>query len=268
MHYAFSSRTDTGRVRTNNEDALLIDEAQRLAILADGMGGYNAGEVAAGMAVASLGTALGDWLGQAGPDTSPAAVRQAMAAAASEANQRILAAAQAHPAYQGMGTTLVLAVFRADCLFLGHVGDSRAYRWRNQRLERLTRDHSLLQAQLDAGLITEAQAAVSTQRNLVTRALGAESQVELETHEHRVAAGDCYLLCSDGLTDMLSDEDIADILGRQTTGARRGADLVAAANAAGGRDNITVLLVEALPGAPSSAQQANAAKGEPRPCPD
>ena len=184
MHYAFSSRTDTGRVRTNNEDALLIDEAYPLAILADGMGGYNAGEVAAGMAVASIGTSLGVWLASAGPDLSGDAIRQAMTDCVAEANRAILAAAQAHPAYQGMGTTLVLAVFRDCRLFLGHIGDSRAYRWRGQRLEPLTRDHSLLQAQLDAGLVTPAQAAASTRRNVITRALGIEPHVVLELHGH------------------------------------------------------------------------------------
>lgn len=260
MHYAFSSRTDTGKARANNEDALLIDEAHALAILADGMGGYNAGEVAAGMAVASVGTSLGHWLASAVPETPASAIRQAMADSVSEANRAILAVAQARPAYQGMGTTLVLAVFRDDRLFLGHIGDSRAYRWRGQQLEQLTRDHSLLQAQLDAGLLTPAEAAASTQRNFITRALGIEPRVELELHEHRVVAGDCFLLCSDGLTDMLADTQIAAALARHPGLARRGTDLVAAANAAGGRDNITVLLAEALGVVRSGAQQTHAAK--------
>ncbi len=284
MHYTFASRTDPGRLRANNEDALLVDEARGLAVLADGMGGHNAGEVAAGMAVASIGTSMGRWLdarrpdGQGlprlGPDAGisgregpawhathrlPAvAVMQAMAASVAGANQAIFEAAQAHAGYRGMGTTLVLAVFIGGRLFLGHIGDSRAYRWRGGQFEQLTRDHSLLQEQLDAGLITPAQAVLSTHRNLVTRALGIEPAVALETHEHTVLPGDCHLLCSDGLTDMVPDAEIAEILSQPWPPARLAAALVARANERGGRDNISVLLAQAAPGDPPLHADAHA----------
>ncbi len=245
MHYSFCSRTDCGRQRENNEDALLVDEAHGLAVLADGMGGYNAGEVAAGMAVAGVGTRLGAWLGRAGQAATPALIRQALLASVAEANRAVLQAAHAQPAYRGMGTTLVAAVFRGDRLVLGHIGDSRCYRWRRGELRQLTRDHSLLQEQLDAGLITAAQAAVSSQRNLVTRALGIEPAVALEMQEYEVEPEDRYLLCSDGLTDMVDDEAIAALVAQATPLAARAAALVAQANARGGRDNITVLLADA-----------------------
>ncbi len=258
MHYAFASRTDPGRVRTHNEDALLVDEARGLAVLADGMGGHKAGEVAAGMAVASIGTGLGAWLdaqcAQDGESMLPSlAIHQALAASVAEANRLIFDAAQAQSAFRGMGTTLVLAWFLGARLFIGHVGDSRAYRWRGGRLEQLTRDHSLLQEQLDAGLITPAQAALSTQRNLVTRALGVEPSVLTEIHVHAVRPGDGYLLCSDGLSDMVDDAGIAEILSEPWPPSRQAVALVTRANELGGRDNVSALLVQAAFDPPSSA---------------
>lgn len=253
MHYSFFSRTDCGRQRENNEDALLVDEAHGLAVLADGMGGYNAGEVAAGMAVAGVGMRLGGWLAQAGEAATPDLIRQALLASVAEANRTILQASHAQPAYRGMGTTLVAAVFRDGRLVLGHVGDSRCYRWRQGQLLQITRDHSLLQEQLDAGLITAAQAAVSSQRNLVTRALGIEPVVALEVQVYEVERGDSFLLCSDGLTDMVDDEAIAAVMARETTLPAQATALVALANARGGRDNITVLLTHAADEAANEA---------------
>ena len=145
-----------------------------------------------------------------------------------------------------MGTTLVVAAFQEQRLVLGHIGDSRAYRLRDGQLQQITRDHSLLQEQLDAGLITPAQAAVSTQRNLVTRALGIESGVELEINEFTVEAGDLYLLCSDGLSDMADDSEIGDILRAAGSLEHKARRLVDRANVNGGRDNITVLLAQAM----------------------
>jgi serine/threonine protein phosphatase PrpC len=132
-------------------------------------------------------------------------VRRAMDICVDNANRAIFNAANANPQYAGMGTTLVVAVFRDNQLRLGHVGDSRAYRWRAGQLVQITRDHSLLQEQIDAGLITPEQAAFSANKNLVTRAVGVEDTVLLETHLHEVQAGDTYLMCSDGLSDMLDD---------------------------------------------------------------
>ena len=243
MTFEFFSATDTGRARSNNEDSVALDDAARLAVLADGMGGYNAGEVASGMLTAFIKAELGRWLQEAGATASDQEVRRAMDICVDNANRAIFNAANSNPQYAGMGTTLVLAVFRDGRLLVGHVGDSRAYRLRGGRLAQITRDHSLLQEQIDAGLITPEQAAFSANKNLVTRAVGVEDTVLLETHLHEVQPGDVYLLCSDGLSDMLDDAAIAQVLQMHDSIDGTGAALIDAANDAGGKDNISVVLV-------------------------
>ena len=245
MNYEFYISTDPGRARENNEDSVAVDEALRLGVLADGMGGYNAGEIASGMATTFIQSELGRWLAQAGPGANVSAVRRAMEICVDNANRSIFNAANSNPQYSGMGTTLVLAVFQDSRLMLGHIGDSRCYRLRNDVLAQITKDHSLLQEQMDAGLITPEQAAVSSNKNLVTRALGVEDAVLLEVNEHRALPGDLYLMCSDGLSDMVDDAGIAAILRLPETLEQRGEKLVDAANAEGGRDNISVLLAAA-----------------------
>ncbi|HWP20820.1 MAG TPA: Stp1/IreP family PP2C-type Ser/Thr phosphatase [Burkholderiaceae bacterium] len=246
MSFEFYSLTDPGRARDNNEDSVAVDERAALAVLADGMGGYNAGEIASGMATSFIKTELGRWLTEAATNASDTDVRRAMDICVDNANRAIYNAANSNPHYAGMGTTLVVAVFREGRLLVGHVGDSRGYRLRAGKLMQITRDHSLLQEQIDAGLITPEQAAFSSNKNLVTRAVGVEDSVLLETRVHDVQPGDVYLLCSDGLSDMIPDEQIAAILNSTPDLAEAGAGLVAAANAAGGRDNIAVVLARAL----------------------
>lgn len=255
MTFEFFHAVDTGRARTNNEDSVAVDEANALAVLADGMGGYNAGEVASGMATSFICTELGRWLAQAAQRASDLEVRRAMDICVDNANRAIFNAANANPQYAGMGTTLVVAVFREGQLRLGHVGDSRAYRWRAGQLNQITRDHSLLQEQIDAGLITPEQAAFSANKNLVTRAVGVEDTVLLETHLHEVQPGDVYLMCSDGLSDMLDDPMIARLLQTHDALPAAGKALIDAANEAGGKDNIALILVRvaggsAAPGRP------------------
>ncbi|PPE70021.1 Stp1/IreP family PP2C-type Ser/Thr phosphatase [Caldimonas thermodepolymerans] len=245
MLFEFFCLTDPGRARDNNEDSVAVDEQAGLAVLADGMGGYNAGEIASGMATAFIKSELGRWLTEAAANASDTDVRRAMDICVDNANRAIFNAANSNPQYAGMGTTLVVAVLREGRLLLGHIGDSRAYRFRNGKLTQITKDHSLLQEQIDAGLITQEQAAYSANKNLVTRAVGVEDNVLLETHMHDVLAGDVILLCSDGLSDMISDEQIAALLQSATDLREAGTGLVAAANAAGGRDNIAVVLVRA-----------------------
>jgi protein phosphatase len=247
MTVEFYSAIDTGRARTNNEDAVALDEAASLAVLADGMGGYNAGEVASQMATSFIRSELGRWLVDSGQDPPDAEVRRAMDICVDNANRAIFNAANANPLYAGMGTTLVVAVFRAERLLIGHVGDSRAYRLRTGRLSRITRDHSLLQEQIDAGVITVEQAAFSANKNLVTRAVGVEDTVLLETHLHDTQPGDVYLMCSDGLSDMLDDAVIAQLLIAHDALADAGRALVDAANDAGGKDNISLILAR-VPG--------------------
>ena len=233
---------DTGRARANNEDAVVVDEACGLAVLADGMGGYQAGEVASGMATHLVHGELSRWLAEDGGDASDAEVRRALERAVDGANRQIFNAASLNPDYQGMGTTLVCAVFRGPRVLIGHVGDSRAYRLRAGRLARLTRDHSLLQEQIDAGLITPQEAAVSTMKNLVTRAVGVEDTVLVESHVHALQPGDCILLCSDGLSDMLPEPAIEQLMQGEPEPDALCQRLVQAANDAGGRDNISVVV--------------------------
>ncbi len=244
MNYTFSALTDPGRTRGNNEDSVAFDDATLLGVLADGMGGYNAGEVASGMATAYIKSELSRCLSEAGPKANLGQVRRAIEMCVDNANLSIFNSANANAQYAGMGTTLVMGVFRADKLLLGHVGDSRCYRWRAGQLAQITRDHSLLQEQMDAGLLTPAQAAVSPNKNLVTRALGVELVVRLELNEHQVERGDVYLMCSDGLTDMVNDLAIAKIFQQETPLGQTAEELVALANQNGGRDNITVLLTQ------------------------
>ena len=240
----FAALTDVGCVRTNNEDAVAVDETRALAVLADGMGGYNAGEVASAMAVERIGAELGRWLDQATADTTAHQVLHAMEDCTDRANRAIFEAANTHADCAGMGTTVVLALLWRDQVLVGHVGDSRAYRWRKGVLTQLTRDHSLLQEQLDAGRITPEQAAHSGYRSWVTRALGVEDTVLLETAQHALLPGDVLLLCSDGLTEMAGDAQIAAVLGAPEPLAEQARQLIELARAGGGRDNISVILIQ------------------------
>ena len=254
MTFEYFHAVDTGRARSNNEDSVAVDEANALAVLADGMGGYNAGEVASNMATSFISSELGRWLAEAASRASDLEVRRAMDICVDNANRAIFNAANANPQYAGMGTTLVVAVFREGQLRLGHVGDSRAYRWRGGQLSQITRDHSLLQEQIDAGLITPEQAAFSANKNLVTRAVGVEDTVLLETHLHEMQPGDLYLMCSDGLSDMLDDAMISRLLQTHDSLAAAGSALIAAANDAGGKDNIALILVRVAGGPPGVAR--------------
>ena len=235
-------------VRAHNEDAIFVD-GTGLAILADGMGGYNAGEVASGIAVNMIKEGLLPEL-VSGRDLSKVDVHSGLTHAAmllqqqiAAANKGIYEAAQNRPECAGMGTTVVAAVFHGNRVSIAHIGDSRCYRLRGERFEQLTRDHSLLQEQIDSGQITPDQAKFSLNKNLVTRALGIEAIVPADISEYRVEAGDIYLLCSDGLTDMVDTDVVHGIVDeqRETLDAAAG-QLIDLANQNGGRDNISVIL--------------------------
>lgn len=253
----FAAATDIGRVRTHNEDAFAISAEFGLAIVADGMGGYQAGEVASGIATALLMETLEERFRR---DRSllrlPAArMMQLLAEDIRHASASIFAAASLEPDCQGMGTTLVLALLRGRDMIVAHVGDSRAYCLRQGRLHALTRDHSLLQQQVDAGLISAEQARQSRHKNLLTRGMGVDTEVQPDLRAHALYPGDLFLLCSDGLTDELDDTLIHEFLlhcGSDLPACC--ADLVAAANAMGGGDNITALLAR-VPGAAGGAGQ-------------
>lgn len=238
--------SDRGMVRANNEDAVYADPLLGLAILADGMGGYAAGEVASMMAVSQLAAALSDLSRReavAGVLPSEEIV-QLIGSEIVAVNSAIYNLARTAPQYAGMGTTLVLGWLHGEKLYFAHVGDSRLYRWRTGGLTQLTADHTLLQAQLDSGMITREQAERADYRNLLTRAIGVGPWVEIDFGCCEVGADDVFLLCSDGLTEMLSDDAIADLF---LAGAgdleRLAEDLVRRANDLGGRDNISVILL-------------------------
>lgn len=245
MQFSFYAATDPGRVRTNNEDAVAFDEGSGVAILADGMGGYNAGEVASGMAVTFIKSELVHWLSNASRLGGPSQISRGIGMCVERANQSILNAALSNPQYAGMGTTVVAGVFKNNRLILGHVGDSRCYRLRAGKLTQITKDHSLLQEQMDAGLLTPEQALLAPGKNLLTRALGVDSEVDVDIHEHEVQDGDVYVMCSDGLTDMLDNLKISTIMNKCALLPEMADELINKANAAGGRDNISVVLVHA-----------------------
>lgn len=254
LQLEFASVIDTGRARSNNEDTVKCDPALGLAVLADGMGGYNAGEIASDMAATVMLEHLSRWIWDCEQSQSDLQIRAALDRAAQAANTTVYESANGRAEYAGMGTTLVAAMFEARRVWVAHVGDSRAYRLRGGQLEQLSRDHSLLQEQLDAGILTPEEAAYSMHRNLVTRAVGVEPKVDLEVHAHDLLAGDIALLCSDGLSDMLPDAIIAQVMRAHEALEPMAQALIDAANAAGGRDNIAVILVRAKGGLPRTGR--------------
>jgi protein phosphatase len=242
-------RTDPGRVRPHNEDAVFGDTALGLAILADGMGGYNAGEVASGMATTLLAGSLIGTLDDREPQqidaTGVRVAHRQLRDRIDDANAEIYFAGQNQPKFAGMGTTLVIGWFYDNLLTVAHIGDSRLYRLRGNSFDRLTRDHSLLQEQLDSGIISAEDARFSLNKNLVTRALGVDLAVEPEIRDFPVEPGDVYLLCSDGLTDMVNDLEIGLTLRELQDNPVGAADeLVQMANENGGRDNVSVGVVK------------------------
>ena len=246
MIYEYAQLTDAGKVRKNNEDAVTVFPNTGVAVLADGMGGYNAGEVASAMAVTMVGTELSEWMARTHrAQRSVMQIHTMVDLCVDNANLAIYNAATSNPQFAGMGTTIVMGLFDAERVVLAHVGDSRCYLWRQGQLSQLTRDHSLLQEQIDVGLISVEQAKQATHKNLITRALGAASQVEVEMLEHQPQPHDVYLMCSDGLTDMLSEAELSALLSVPRSLDQTAQALVYAANAVGGRDNISVLLVQA-----------------------
>ena len=220
-----------------------------IVVLADGMGGYNAGEVASGMATSLIASGLTQtWSNEAlkklDRDGATALSQHFLQTQVKRANTAIYEAAQKDPHCAGMGTTLVACLFYDNFITVGHIGDSRLYRMRNDALEQITRDHSLLQEQIDSGLITKEDARSSHNKNLVTRAVGIDPDVDCEIHSYDVQEGDIFLLCSDGLNDMIEDDEIQmTLIALRSNLELTAQQLVQAANDAGGRDNVSVMLV-------------------------
>jgi serine/threonine protein phosphatase PrpC len=244
-----ASATHTGMVRAHNEDSIGTDASIGLAVLADGMGGYNAGEVASGIAVALITKETRETVLRIPPyepdvETGEPMANRILRNVITRANSSIYQAANSQPQYAGMGTTLVVALLCDNHISVAHIGDSRLYRLRGGQLEQLTRDHSLLQEQIDSGMITKEMARRSQNKNLVTRAVGIEPDVEADVNNFEAEEGDMFLLCSDGLNDMVEDEDIHLTLSTLSANLPLAASqLVQMANDNGGRDNISVILI-------------------------
>ena len=244
------SQTHPGMVRSHNEDSVACEPAYGLVVLADGMGGYNAGEVASGIAVSVMVSEISRALQDASPTDRDENGGEELGVMLlrdnlQKANASIFHAAESQPQYSGMGTTIVSGIFYDNRVAVGHIGDSRMYRLRGEVLVAITRDHSLLQEQIDGGIISVEDARLSKNKNLVTRAVGIDAEVVPEIHVHDVLVGDVYLLCSDGLNDMMEDEDIQSTLYALQNNLPLAANqLIQMANDNGGRDNVSVILVK------------------------
>ncbi len=245
-----ASLTDPGRVRDHNEDCIESRPEIGLYVLADGMGGYNAGEVASGMATSLIADGLQEtWqlreVARLGRDEAKAMSEKLIAEQIARANSAIFTTSQNNPECAGMGTTLVVCLFFDNFLTVAHIGDSRLYRLRgDDTMEQVTRDHSLLQEQLDSGLITPEEAKLSQNKNLVTRALGIDPTVDAEVHVYETQPNEIYLLCSDGLSDMVEDEEIRlTLITLKTNPNLTVQQLIQSANDNGGRDNISAMLI-------------------------
>jgi len=251
--------SDVGKVRDHNEDAIGAQPEIGLWVLADGMGGYNAGEVASGIAVKTIVDMVteackrekrGDIESSTGYMRQTIVLRDAI----HRANKVINQTAQSQPQCEGMGTTLVASLFYDNRVSIAHVGDSRMYRLRGNRFEQITMDHSLLQELVDRGFYSQEEAQRSTNRNYVTRALGVEANVEVEVQEIEVQKGDYFLMCSDGLPDMVEDEDIHLTISTFANDVRTvGEQLIKLTNDNGGRDNVSVILVRVADAFPAQA---------------
>lgn len=250
--------TDTGKVREHNEDTIATDGDIGLLVLADGMGGYNAGEVASGIAVKTVLNLIREQveredltiLDKETGMTRPSII---LRDAIHRANKIIYQTARSQPQCEGMGTTIVAALFFDNRVSIAHVGDSRMYRLRSDRFEQVTMDHSLLQELVDRGFYSAEEAQRAANKNYVTRALGVEPNVEVELQEAAVQKGDVYVLCSDGLSDMVEDDDIhltiSTFSANLDTVAKQ---LIQLANDNGGRDNVSAVMAQVLDAFPAN----------------
>lgn len=249
--------TDTGKVREHNEDTIGSDPDIGLFVLADGMGGYNAGEVASGIAVKTIVNLVREAYQVQelhGVDRETGLMRPSIILrdAILRANKIIHQTSKTQPQCEGMGTTIVAALFYDNKAIVAHVGDSRLYRLRGDRFEQLTMDHSLLQELVDRGFYSAEEAARSTNKNYVTRALGVEATVDVDIREHPVQKGDYFVLCSDGLSDMVEDEDIHLTISTFHDNLETvSKQLVQLSNEHGGRDNVSVIMTQVIDSFPA-----------------
>jgi serine/threonine protein phosphatase PrpC len=250
--------TDVGSVRDHNEDAISSDETLGLAILADGMGGHRGGEVASAITVSTVLETITKRLkkikdGATDEETGYSLESIAVHEAVALANSNVFKASSENQQYRGMGTTVVVLLFYDNRFTVAHVGDSRLYRLRDSVLEQITRDHSLMQELIDRGFYTPEQARKSLNKNLVTRAIGIEESVQIDIQEDVTQTGDIYFLCSDGVTDMIEDELIDEILKANSNDLEKAAsEIIRASNEHGGKDNISAIMARPLKPFPAS----------------
>jgi len=255
LRYVAAAKTDVGQKRQGNEDRFCLDPSLGLYVVADGMGGHAAGEVASRLAVETI----QEWMEKYLSGADVAIVGPAVAAGSAEANfllssirlanRIIFDSAKDRREYAGMGTTVVAVLAQDDRFVLAHVGDSRIYRIRGDRIDQVSRDHSFVQEQVDNGVMSAAEAHQSQYRHMITRALGLKERVDVDLTEQPARPGDVLLLCSDGLSDLLDDEDMLAAVRDHADDLDRACQaMVDRANAKGGDDNITVLVVQAQAG--------------------
>jgi protein phosphatase len=251
MKIAYHALTDVGRKRKGNEDSLFLNPDQNLFIVADGMGGHAAGEVASKMAVEAINEFVcltggdDDITWPFGLDENISYDGNRLKTAIKYANRKVLEATKEKSEYEGMATTVAAVLVDGETANLAHVGDSRVYLMRDGVLKQLTSDHSWVNEQIQSGVLSADQARGHPLRNVVTRALGGKPDLQVDMQVHKMQAGDVLLLCSDGLTTMLPDDEIHELLEAAKGDIRRAAqELVAAANDRGGEDNITVVLIQ------------------------
>ena len=231
--------TDPGLKRTNNEDSYLLRPELKFCCVADGMGGAAAGEIASYMFVTTAEEIFSE-MGTENQDDAATSVQMAFIIA----NRKILEHVEGHPEFKGMGTTAELLTWSGDQIIIGHVGDSRTYRLRNGILKQVTKDHSLIQEQLDQGIITKEEARIHKMRHVILRAVGVEDNISLDIIKTKAVPGDIYMLCSDGLPDMAEDQDIENSMNIGKGLEEKADRLIELAKAGGGKDNITVVLAE------------------------
>lgn len=250
-------KTDVGLVRDHNEDAIGCDESIGLAVLADGMGGHRGGEMASAITVSTVLETIAEKIkkiksGEADEETGYSMESLAVHEAVALANKNVHDSSEANAQYRGMGTTVVVTLFYDNRFTVAHVGDSRLYRLRDFELEQITRDHSLMQELIDRGFYTSEQARNSLNKNLVTRAIGIDENVQIDIQEDIAMVDDIYLLCSDGVTDMIEDHLIkATILDNENDLDKAATEIIRLANEHGGKDNISALLIKPLKSFPA-----------------
>ncbi len=246
----FYGITDIGRVRKQNEDAISFDNNIALAVLADGMGGHRGGEIASAITVSTVLNVITDKIKNTNNTDAVdngiySTESQLILEALKLANKNVYDSSQANEQYRGMGTTVVVVLFYDNRFTVAHVGDSRLYRLRNGKLEQLTRDHSYVQEQIDQGIVTPEQARNSKNKNRITRAIGIDSTVKIDIQEDVAVLNDIYLLCSDGVTDMIEDHLIRSALIENSQNLEQAAEeIIRLSNKHGGKDNISALLVK------------------------